>query len=80
DQAMEKLVTVRTQVGARLNEIDSQQDINANIILYAQQNLSQAQDLDYAEAIGRMELELLGLQASQQAFIKMQGLSLFNYL
>jgi len=42
--------------------------------------LSTTQDLDYAEAISRLELEQVGLQAAQQSFTRIQGLSLFNYL
>ncbi len=80
DRAQERVATVRTKAGARLNEIESQQAINENILLYSRQNLSQTQDLDYAEAIGRMNLELLGLESAQQAFVKVQGLSLFKFL
>lgn len=42
--------------------------------------LSEVQDLDYAEAVSRLNQQLLALQASQQSFIKVQGLSLFDYL
>lgn len=80
DQALDNVTAVRAKVGARLNAIDSQKNTNEDTILYAQQNLSQVQDLDYAEATGRLQLQLLGLQAAQQAFMQVQGLSLFNYL
>jgi flagellar hook-associated protein 3 FlgL len=36
--------------------------------------------VDYAEAASQMNAELLGLQAAQQSFVKIQNLSLFNYL
>jgi flagellar hook-associated protein 3 FlgL len=42
--------------------------------------LSKIKDLDYAEAITRMNVQMAGLQASQQAYARVQGLSLFNYL
>jgi len=38
------------------------------------------QNLDYAEVISRLNLQLVGLQAAQQAFVKIQNLSLFNFL
>jgi flagellar hook-associated protein 3 FlgL len=41
---------------------------------------SSLEDLDYAEAISRFNQQLTALQASQQAFIKVQDLSLFNFL
>jgi len=80
DQAMDNILETRAKVGARLNAIDSQMAVNDDAILYAQVNLSAVQDLDYAEAASRMQLELLGLQAAQQAFVKVQGLSLFNFI
>jgi len=80
DQAMDNILETRARVGARLNAIDSQRAVNDDAILYAQENLSAVQDLDYVEAASRMQLELLGLQAAQQAFVKVQGLSLFNFI
>jgi flagellar hook-associated protein 3 FlgL len=43
-------------------------------------DLSAVQDVDYAEAISRLNNQQLTLQAAQQTFIKVQGLSLFNFL
>ena len=56
--------------------------MNANdaFSLQLEQSLSEVQDLDYAEAVSRLNQQLLSLQAAQQAFVKVQGLSLFNYL
>ena len=42
--------------------------------------LSQIEDLDYAEAITQLNLKSVGLQAAQQVYVKVQGLSLFNFL
>lgn len=78
--AMENVVTVRTKIGARLNALDTQREINEELILQSEKTLSGIQDLDYAEAISRLNLQLVGLQASQQAFTRIQNLSLFNYL
>jgi len=50
------------------------------LTLQSQKTLSGIQDLDYAEAISRLNLQMVGLQASQQAFTRIQNLSLFNYL
>jgi flagellar hook-associated protein 3 FlgL len=80
DQSMGRIVEVRGQVGARLNTIDGQKNANDAFSLQLEQTLSEVQDLDYAEAISRMNRQILGLQAAQQAFVKVQGLSLFNYL
>ena len=44
------------------------------------QTLSGLQDLDYAKAIIDLTQQQLGLQAAQKSFVKIQGLSLFNYI
>ena len=41
---------------------------------------SSIEDLDFAKAITDFEQAQIALQASQQAFSKVQGLSLFNYI
>jgi flagellar hook-associated protein 3 FlgL len=63
-----------------LNAIDSQRNMNDAFDLLLQENRSTLEDLDYTEAVSRFERQLLALQASQQSFIKIEGLSLFNYL
>ena len=78
--AMEHLSGFRTQTGARLNAIDGHRALNDEIVLQGQKALSSVQDLDYAEAVSRLNLQLTGLQASQASFAKIQNLSLFNFL
>jgi flagellar hook-associated protein 3 FlgL len=71
---------LRTRGGARLNSIDEQKSINEEFVLTLETALSQTEDLDLAEAVSRFEQELVALQAAQQTFNMVQGLSLFNYL
>lgn len=80
DQGIQKMGSVRASVGARLNAIESQGYINEDQIMQSTGILSSIEDLDYAEAISRLNLQLTGLQAAQQSYTKVQGLSLFNYL
>jgi flagellar hook-associated protein 3 FlgL len=54
--------------------------VNSGYELYLQKNLSELQDLDYAEATSRLNLQLVGMQAAQQVYQKVQGLTLFNYI
>lgn len=80
DQGLEKILEMRAGAGARLNALDNQAEINADYQLQLQTTLSEVQDLDYAEAISRFELQLVALQAAQQSFSRISGLSLFNFL
>jgi flagellar hook-associated protein 3 FlgL len=80
DRAVEQAFNVRAAVGARLNALESQTEVNEGAALSLKQTLSSVQDLDYAEAISRLQLQLVGLQAAQQSYIKIQGLSLFDFI
>ncbi len=80
DQALDRIVQVRTQVGSRLNALDSLGSVNDELEIQLRSTLSDIRDLDFAEAVGRLNLQLTGLQAAQQVFARVQGLSLFNFL
>jgi flagellar hook-associated protein 3 FlgL len=78
--ALEKMLTVEASVGARLNALDNQEELNADFVLDMKTVLSSTEDLDYAEAISKFNLQTVSLQAAQQAFTQVKKLSLFNYL
>jgi flagellar hook-associated protein 3 FlgL len=78
--AIDHIGSFRAKTGARQNVIDSHRVLNDDIILQGNKALSDVQDLDFAEAVSRMNLQLVGLEASQQSFAKIQGLSLFNFI
>ncbi len=80
DAALDKLFSKRAEVGSRINTIESQQQINEQYTIQLKSALSSIEDLDYAEAIARMNLQLVGLQAAQQSYQMIQNLSLFNYM
>jgi len=80
DTALDNFLRVRTTVGARMHALDDQENQNEKFIVDIQTTLSDVQDLDYAEAISRFNIEQTALQAAQQAYSRVQNLSLFNYL
>ncbi len=80
DQTLASVLNTRADVGARLNAIDDQNNISENFLLQVDESISTLNDLDYAEAISRLNLQLVGLEASQKAFTRVQNLSLFNYI
>ena len=71
---------VRSDVGARLSRIETQEVVNQEFELALREILSDVEDLDVAEAISRLNLQLVALQAAQQTFVNTQGLNLFDYL
>lgn len=80
DASLERMQTVQATVGVRLNALDTQQQINTDESLQLKTILSDTEDLDYAEAISRFNLQNVSLQAAQQAFTQVKNLSLFNFL
>jgi len=80
DYAMDSSLDARTRVGTRQNAIEMQRDINESSQFSMTTTLSQIEDLDYAEAITELNKQSVGLQAAQQVYVKVQGLSLFNFL
>ncbi len=80
DAALDNFLKVRTTVGARMRALDDQEAQNEKFIVDIQTTLSDVQDLDYAAAISQFNIEQSALQAAQQAYSRVQNLSLFNFL
>ncbi|MEM7613208.1 MAG: flagellar hook-associated protein 3, partial [Pseudomonadota bacterium] len=66
--------------GARLNVAEAQVDTNSGVELVLRESLADIEDLDYAEAISALSQQATALEAAQQSFVRVQGLSLFNFL
>jgi flagellar hook-associated protein 3 FlgL len=80
DQAGDHLLGVRAEVGTRLSAIDNAQEALADRKVELETTTSQLRDLDYAEAVSRMNQQLVGLQAAQASYSRISQLSLFDYL
>lgn len=80
DTGLRNIGNVQASVGARLNALDKQEAQNADYILDSKNTASQVGDLDYAEAMSKFNLQNVALQAAQQAYSKVQDLSLFKYI
>jgi flagellar hook-associated protein 3 FlgL len=80
DSALGNVLETRANVGARLNALESQENINESVKIQVKKILSDVEDLDYAKAVSELNLKLTGLQASQKAFTRVQDISLFDYI
>lgn len=80
DNSLNNVLTVRASVGARINELDVLDSVGSNRELNYASTLSELVDLDYAKATSDYLLRQASLQASQKAFVGIQGLSLFEQL
>ncbi len=80
DAVMQNFQTIRASIGARQNALENQKSVNDDVIISSREILSDTQDVDIAEAVVELNKRLTGLQAAQQSYTRIQGLSLFNFL
>lgn len=80
DQGLAHVDAFRSNLGTRLNIVESETNINESIVVQAQGALSLVEDLDYAEAITRLNRQTVALQAAQQSFVQIQRLNIFEYM
>lgn len=67
-------------IGGSMNTLDRQQELADANILRLKETLSSVEDLDYTEAITKMNKDMLALQAAQSSFSKIAQMSLFTYI
>jgi flagellar hook-associated protein 3 FlgL len=80
DQGLDRVLTVRAALGARMNELDSLQATGEDLGLQYKQTLSTLQDLDYNQAISDLNRQTTSLTAAQKSFKQVAELSMFNYM
>ncbi|GHE81042.1 flagellar hook-associated protein FlgL [Thalassotalea profundi] len=80
NQALNHTTSRRTEAGVRLKLIETQDNSHAEAALNLASGRSNIEDLDFAKAISTFEQSQVALQAAQQTFIQIKGLSLFNYI
>ena len=80
DQAIDTVTQTRAAIGGRMNALDQQQSLNGDLSLQYQGALTDVQDLDYYDAISKLNLQNTALQAAQMTYTKVQSSTLFDYL
>ncbi|OHY83020.1 flagellar hook-associated protein FlgL [Marinobacter sp. AC-23] len=80
DNAQESVVLKQTELGGRMNAVETTKNFLADSSVYTNEIRSQLQDVDYAEAISNLSFQSFVLQAAQQSFAQVSQLSLFDRL
>ncbi len=80
DNAQESIVLKQTELGGRLNAVESTKAFLEDSALYSKEIRSELEDVDYAEAISNLSFQSFVLQAAQQSFAQVSQLSLFDRL
>ena len=79
-QMHNSLTLSQAQNGSDQVVVQSQLDVLDENTLRIKSTLSEIEDLDYAEAVARMNKEMMGMEAAMGSFAKISGLSLFDYI
>lgn len=80
DNAQESIVQKQTELGGRLNAVESTKSFLEDSSVYSEEIRSELRDVDYAEAISNLSFQSFVLQAAQQSFAQVSRLSLFDRL
>ena len=78
--AQGRMIDARASGGAQLSAIETAASLREANNITLKDTLSGLRDLDWAEAIGRYQMENTALQAAQTVFMQMQQLSLFKLM
>lgn len=79
-QMHNNLTLSQAQNGSDQIVVQSQLDVLDETALRLKSTLSEIEDLDYAEAVTRMNKEMMALEAAMGSFAKISALSLFDYI
>jgi len=80
NNSLEHVLAKQASIGARLREIETLESVGSDLDIQFEQLLSQLQDVDFAKAASDLQRQQLYLEAAQQSYIKISGLSLFIYI
>ena len=80
DNLLNGISLARANVGTDLNVVEQQTQSIDETKLTLKTTLSNIEDLDMAEAITKMNKQMLSLEASQSSFAKITQLNLFNFI
>jgi flagellar hook-associated protein 3 FlgL len=77
---LNNVTTVQASVGGREQEVQALQTVTQTNSLQTQNSLSDLTSTDMVSTISKYTLQQAALQASQQAFVQIQNMSLFQYI
>lgn len=78
--AQDHMLSLRANTGTRLASLDSAAESRSAGEVTLAETLSGLRDVDYAEAISKLSLQITAMEAAQRTMLRMQSLSLFDKL
>ena len=76
----EHIANQRAVIGARTSSLDRQLELVSIRKIAIEEDMSDISDADLSELVTQLQSQITGLQASQQAFVKITELNLFQFI
>ena len=76
----EHIANQRAVLGARTSSLSRQQELLAERKIAVEKDMSDISEADLAELVTKLQTQITSLQASQQAFVKISDLNLFQFI
>ena len=76
----EHIANQRAVIGARTSSLDRQLELISIRKIAIEEDMSDISDADLSELVTQLQSQITGLQASQQAFVKITELNLFQFI
>lgn len=80
NQMIDSVSLALAKTGSDQQVVQQQLDVLDQTALRLKTSLSEVQDLDYAQAVTKMNKEMLALEAAMSSFAKISGMTLFEYI
>lgn len=80
DKSVDQILATRTDIGARMNRLDTATGFINDTRLYLQKVISSKQDVDFIQAVSDMTRQQTAMEAALAATSKISKLSLLDYL
>lgn len=80
DRGFENVVSFLAEIGMRSNLVEQERNLNESLVLDLTVSASSIEDIDYTQAVTEFNNEVNALQYAQQTYLRVQNLSIFNFL
>ena len=80
DRTLDQVSQARTEAGVALGDLDRLESATSGLDIGYEQQMSQLRDLDYTKAVSELLRQQTAVEASQKAFARVMGRSLFDLL
>lgn len=78
--ALNNVLHFQSNLGSRQNQLESADNTNKDVLLASEAIRKSLREINYTEVATEFNLQQVCLEAAQKSFVRIQGLSVFNYI